>query len=257
MWHFDGPTGFPRADLKTVVPNGLVKLIIPYAGTLRSERESALLRLCPSAEIAVVGLQDRPVVIDSPGAVAVIGVELRADAAYRLLGIRLCELTNQVVLADDLEILTGARAGLRDRLEQAKTVPERVQAVEDFLLALLAAGRSPKPVVSWAVNLIAQRRGGIRVDELCRRLGYSRRYLDLCFEEQVGVGPKTLAAILRFQHAFRAIRAGAPGGALTHAALEPYADQSHFIREFRRFAGRAPMAYLRARNEFGDLFYGT
>lgn len=257
MWHFEGPNGFPRADMKTVVPNGMVKLIIPYRGTLRSEREGTLLRLCPGAEIAVVGLQDRPVVIDSPGPVAVMGIELCADAAYRLLGVRQRELTNGVVLGGDVDVLGRARAELRARLESAATVGQRVAAVEEFLFGLLAAGRATKPVVSQAVDLIRRSHGGLRVDDLCRRLGYSRRYLDLCFEEQVGVGPKTLAAIARFQHAFKAIRAGVRRAALPASALEQYADQSHFIREFRRFSGRAPTAYFSGRNEFGDLFYRT
>lgn len=257
MWHFEGPNGFPEADLKTVVPNALVKLIIPYQGTLRSERGHALLRNCPATEIAVVGLQDGPVIIDSPGPAAVIGVELRADAAYRLLGLRLSDLTNQVVLADDIGDLKRPRAGLRERLDAAETVADRVRAVEDFLLALLAVGRASKPVVSSAVHLIAQHHGGIRIEEVCRRLGYSRRHLASCFEEQVGVAPKTLAAIVRFQHAFKAIRADARRGAAPLGALDLYADQSHFIREFKRFSGRAPTAYLTARNEFGDLFYGT
>jgi AraC-like DNA-binding protein len=257
VWHFEGPDGFPVADLKTVVPNGLVKLIIPYHGTLRSERGDALLRNCPAAEIAVVGIQDRPVIIDSPGPVAVIGIELRADAAYRLLGLRLSDLTNHVVLADDIGDLKGARAGLREQLEAAETVADRVRAVEDFLLRLLAVGRTAKPVVSSAVHLLAQHHGAIRIEELCRRLGYSRRHLASCFEDQVGVAPKTLAAILRFQHAFRVFRADVRRGATPLRALDLYADQSHFIREFKRFSGRAPTAYLSARNEFGDLFYGT
>lgn len=75
---------------------------------------------------------------------------------------------------------------------------------------LLAVGRASKPVVSQAVHLITQHNGAIRIDELCRRLGYSRRYLGICLH---------------------------PG---VQALLGPCST-----------------AYLSARNEFGDLFYGA
>lgn len=104
----------------------------------------------------------------------------------------------------------SAHSDLRDRLDAADSVEDRVKAVEDSLLTLLAVGRASKPVVSQAVHLITQHNGAIRIDELCRRLGYSRRYLGICLH---------------------------PG---VQALLGPCST-----------------AYLSARNEFGDLFYGA
>ena len=65
------------------------------------------------------------------------------------------------------------------------------------------------------------------------------------------MSPKTLAAIFRFQRVFTERKGASP----PPSALELYFDQPHFIREFKRFAGRAPGAYARERNEFGELFY--
>lgn len=248
-WHFESPGGMPSADLKTVVPNGFMKLIIPYRGALECLRRGQLVRAFPTASIGLVGLQEEPVVIDGAGPLATIGVELHPSAAYRFFPTRLADLANGVYLAQD--VVDRFDPWLSERLASAPTLSRRVAIVEDLLLRLLQLGRGPSALVDWAVGEIRLRHGAVRVDELCKRLGYSRRHVDQRFAEQVGVSPKILAAIFRFQRVFTELKGASP----PPSALELYFDQPHFIREFKRFAGRAPGAYARERNEFGELFY--
>ena len=80
-------------------------------------------------------------------------------------------------------------------------------------------------------------------------MGYSQRYLAMKFDRFVGLGPKTLAEVVRFQNRFVALtRFGSAGGAADFD--EDYYDQSHFSREFKRFAGLHGPAYLRTTNQF-------
>jgi methylphosphotriester-DNA--protein-cysteine methyltransferase len=59
----------------------------------------------------------------------------------------------------------------------------------------------------------------------------------------VGVTPKRYASLARFERALQLARGAA---SLTHAALDAgYYDQSHFIRDFTRFAGGPPGQFLR------------
>ncbi|MEJ7664913.1 MAG: hypothetical protein WKG07_38055 [Hymenobacter sp.] len=71
------------------------------------------------------------------------------------------------------------------------------------VLASPGARRARPGGSEWLVPFVIaelQRPAGPRgVEDLARRAGYSRRYLARCFAAQVGVGPKTLASILRFQ----------------------------------------------------------
>ncbi len=61
------------------------------------------------------------------------------------------------------------------------------------------------------------------------------------FREELGVPPKALARILRFERAVGRLRAGDDLAAL---ALDAgYYDQAHFNRDFRAFAGATPTAY--------------
>lgn len=66
------------------------------------------------------------------------------------------------------------------------------------------------------------------------------RRLDRLFRAHLGVPPKTFARVVRFQRALQRIRQD-PGCTLAQVAVEcGYTDQSHFVREHRRFAGVVP-----------------
>jgi AraC-like DNA-binding protein len=78
----------------------------------------------------------------------------------------------------------------------------------------------------------------VRVAELASEIGCSRRHLTDGFREQVGVSPKLLARILRFQRAVALVGRG-PGWAEI-AARCGYYDQAHMVRDFQQFAGAAP-----------------
>ena len=88
---------------------------------------------------------------------------------------------------------------------------------------------------------------GARVDRRPRRrmVALTRRHLERLFLDAVGLSPKRLARIARFQRALRRARGAEPRrrGAVT-AAQCGYADQSHFIREFRQLAGCSPSEHL-------------
>ena len=61
------------------------------------------------------------------------------------------------------------------------------------------------------------------------------------FRREVGTTPKAFARLLRFRHAYDTlISAPTTTSLATLAADCGYADQPHFTREFRSFAGCTP-----------------
>jgi AraC-like DNA-binding protein len=74
-------------------------------------------------------------------------------------------------------------------------------------------------------------------------LGLGERALEKLFRNEVGVGPKEVLRRYRLQSAAeRLARPDAP--ACGDLALElGYADQAHFIKDFKAVVGRPPMAY--------------
>ena len=101
-------------------------------------------------------------------------------------------------------------------------------------------------------------RGGGRgdVDALARHVGLSARQLQRLFEREVGLRPKTLLRIARFQSFLgaAAARPGAKGAEL--AAAAGYADQAHLIRDFQAFAASSPQAWLARHSPFAGALAG-
>jgi len=180
----------------------------------------------------------RPVVTEHAGEQEGIQVDLEPLAARRLLGMPMSELAERCVPLDDL---VGEQ--LTDWVADAPEWPERFARVESALRRRLADSEPVRPEVAWAVNRLRGSAGRVRVEQLARELGWSRRHLAAQFRDAVGFTPKTMARVIRFEQTLERLRAGE---ALADVAYDAgYADQAHLNRDFRAFTGLAPTEYLR------------
>lgn len=158
--------------------------------------------------------------------------------AHLLLGHPMHELARRLVTLE--EAFASRGRALREELGANTTPAGRFAVLDRFFLALLDAPRTPKPSVAWALRELERSRGATPVGLLADRLGFSWRHLSAGFREQVGVTPKVLARILRFEHTRELADVD---GAVDWGYLAlrcGYYDQSHMIRDFRQFAGVTP-----------------
>jgi AraC-like DNA-binding protein len=72
------------------------------------------------------------------------------------------------------------------------------------------------------------------------------------FREAVGVSPKTLARIVRFQEVLR--RSPAESASADVALDCGYYDQAHLLRDFRDFAGVVPTLFRAAAGDLAQQF---
>ena len=197
----------------------------------------------------VSGLSDCYAVVDSFGSQRGVQIDLTPLGAFMLFGLPMRELTNRAVELGDVLGPDGAR--LPERLHGASGWPARFAILDELFVDRFARARPASPDVAWAWRRLREADGRVRVSELAEELRCSRRHLSTRFSEQVGLGPKTLARLLRFGRAARRLGAGPScherGGAagapsrLGEIALEcGYYDQAHLNRDFREFAGLAP-----------------
>ncbi len=97
-------------------------------------------------------------------------------------------------------------------------------------------------------------RGRRPVAEIARRAGWGRRQLERAFRSGVGVTPKTLSRVIRFQNLLRLAGRDAGASWADLAARCGYADQAHLAREFRELAGVTPASGQAASGELGRHF---
>ena len=71
-----------------------------------------------------------------------------------------------------------------------------------------------------------------------------RRHLTEQFRRSYGIGPKECARVIRFERARALLGSGRRPTLAEVAAACGYADQSHLTRDWKRFAGSTPSAWL-------------
>jgi AraC-like DNA-binding protein len=186
----------------------------------------------------VAGLTGAPVAVEHAGSAHCLQVDLRPRAARRLLGVPMHELTGRTVALDDV---LGAGAGeLVARIAEASGWPARFALVQRAVAARLADAPPLRPEVGWALGRITSRERPARVGDVAAELGWSHRRLIARFRDEVGMAPKLVARIARFERARRLMAAEPALGLASVAARCGYADQAHLSREVAELAATTP-----------------
>jgi AraC-like DNA-binding protein len=136
---------------------------------------------------------------------------------------------------------------IEEQLLETSRDEVRVQVVEQFLRERLRA-RAADPVVTNAVERIRRSGGSLRIDGLAREARLSQSALERRFRRAVGTSPKKFAGLVRLRNVVKLRRSCANLTEIAHAA--GYADQPHFIKDFKRFTGNAPEAFFRTTAAF-------
>lgn len=204
------------------------------------------------------GLHTRPAYITQPRVQSGVQLAVRPWALRPLFGVPAGALRGQALDARD--VLGEGVEDLRQRLAELTTWPERFAALAEHLRANLAAERpGPRPEVVEAWKWIARHRGTGSMSGLARHVHLGERRLSALFRAELGISPKAVSRLVRFEHArqriARAAREGAPLelAAVAHAC--GYYDHPHLVRDFGQYAGCSPSRWIA--QEFRNIQAGA
>ena len=215
-------------------PHARITLMLGLRGTLRVDGAPV-----PAAWVSGPGGDCSTVVM--PGEFSTVDVQLTPLGARAVLGWPLHELAGRLVPLDELLGPPGVR--LMAGLQQASGWRDRLDLVDRFLLGRLEQGPRPAPVVARAWAQLQATDGRVRIGELARELGCSRRLLEARFRDDVGLAPKAAARLLRFGAIQRAMCVD-PVRWADLAYEHGYSDQAHLNRDFRELTGSTPTSFL-------------
>lgn len=190
----------------------------------------------------VASLHDAPAFTEYVGHQHGVQMDLSPLAAHRLFGLPMHELTGRVV---DLEEVWGRPgAQLPEMLHGAPGWGARFDVLDRFIAGRLSEAPPPRSELSWAWGRLRRSGGSAPVGALAAELEWSPRRLVREFRTGLGMAPKSLARLLRFERVTRRLAGEAPAN-LGDIALEcGYYDQPHLNRDFRQFAGASPGEYI-------------
>jgi AraC-like DNA-binding protein len=190
----------------------------------------------------VAGLHDSFAVTRSPGHEAGLQVDFTALAARAILGLPMHLLSGRALEAE--EVLGSGVRLLSEQLRDAPGWPARFEAVDRFLLRRMAAFESSDPGVEWAYRRIVKSGGRSPIAGLAGSLGWDHRRLVDGFRDGVGLTPKTLARVVRFNRAVRMAERDTARSWAEISAAAGYYDQPHLVREFVSLSGCTPTALV-------------
>lgn len=242
LWSVDAAT---REFQEQVVPRRTVELIVNLGEPHDLRLEDG--RTVQHRRAWVSGLQTGCLHVHSRSAPRLIAASLRPAYAGRVVGARADELAEAV-----REWESPHLNALRERLLDTTGTAARFRRFEHYLRTRLAAPRPFDPAFAWAAEALADGAGTVRVGEINRQLGLSRKQFIQRFRQQVGLAPKRFAQVLRFDRVIAGIRMQRKVRWTEVAHQCGYYDQAHFNRDFRRFTGCTPGEFLGARDPSGQ-----
>ena len=241
----------PAAALAGVVSSVWIQQVAPDAEpyTHRNIPNGGVELVCSVGAVPrVVGPLTGPLVeVLAPGT-TVVGVRFHPGAAASALGLPASELVDLTLATD--EVWGSSAIALGELVDAAASPQEALGAVQRQIAGRLMDAAAPDPLVAEAVRQLMPWRAD-DVGSVTTSLYVSERQLRRRLHAAVGIGPKTLQRMLRFQ-GFLALaqlaiaqgRAPTDEGLALLAAEAGYADQPHLNRECLRLTGASPRAFL-------------
>jgi AraC-like DNA-binding protein len=224
---------YERVDQPVVrreVPGGRIVLVISFGPPLEVDGSSY--------GSFVAGLHETAAITEHAGVSHGVQAYLTPLGAERLFRMPMGELANR---GADLADLLDDADELAERLYETPGWPARLALLDAYIERRVAEAPPAPREIEWSWQRLLGSGGAVPVAELAEEVGWSRRHLAARFREHVGLPPKALARILRFERAAERLRGGA---GLADAALDSgYYDQAHFNRDFKAFAGVTPTQY--------------
>lgn len=182
-------------------------------------------------------------------------IEIVMEGSYKMIVLQVYPFVAQALFAVDTKKLNDECYDLHQvkaaPVEQALSLL-RVKTDTDYQVKILLgfvktlADKMITPdmkKVSEAIHGIIESKGLITVTSLCETMKLNERTLQRHFVKYVGVSPKKFAKIIQFQSSLNQLSDRIHAN-LTEIVYESgYADQSHFIRNFKTFTGKKPSSF--------------
>lgn len=165
-------------------------------------------------------------------AVATFSIRFYAWSAYAFAGDSLRSTLNGYFKADAL--FEWLDRMIRPKLLELRTLEEKAAFAEELLRGRLS-DRKENRIVDNAVSCILDNRGSLEVSDLAKELFVSTRQLERLFHEYIGITPKKLSNLIRYQFLWRDIVCEPNFNLLNAVHKYGYTDQSHLLREFKKY----------------------
>lgn len=176
------------------------------------------------------------------GNFSLIGIRFYPNALRSIYRFDTRELTDSCV---DLNLLSKTdEVYLSENLASSTSTSDKLNLLSQYLFSLIRKNNSRvDSITKFALSQIINSNGCMPMKDIQEKLKLSERSLERKFNQHVGISPKLYARVCRFQAALNQLKSNQYSKLSDIAFDNGFADQSHFIRTFKEFAGCSPFEF--------------
>jgi AraC-like DNA-binding protein len=148
-------------------------------------------------------------------------------------------------LNEDCYDLTLVEAAIAQLLENEDNPERQVSIITEFLSHKIMAVTDQDDLIKESINLILASNGTLSIKAITEKLHVSERSLQRLFKSETGISPKRFCKIIQFQASLAQLYNDNYLKLGQIAYEKGFADQSHFIRVFRKYTGHSPSSFTK------------
>ncbi len=224
----------PTPTIQKIIPDGYSEIIIHYGDHYLINIENAWQR---QSRHLFSNQISKYFFLQNSGRSGMIGFKLFPTSFFELFGMSVAEFTDRVVPLE--EILKSGHLPKLSADFKKQSLDFKIASLEDWLKEFHP---SYQPLVRSVTQKILDRNGMLNLEQTAEEHSISLRQVERLFKKVVGISPKFFSRIIRFNHLFKVIESGDESW-VKIALQSGFFDQSHFIKNFKEFAGEEPSRY--------------
>jgi AraC-like DNA-binding protein len=245
FWSFDTKEPGTENIVFRILADGLPGLLFQHYGGTSSLKDLDGSKLPTSF---VYGQATTSFTNFSQGQLSVTGVSLKPESLPWLFRTDATEFTNKLFSLNELAVYN-----VNDRLLNALNLEERIDIISAFLLSNTNLKTDTDAVVADSISRMNRSATPLRLSSLHRYYQISERHFERKFKSSVGIRPLQYLRILKFQKAICQMQVLSPQKLSAIGYDLEYADQSHFIRDFKEFSGFSPEEFRQQNLKYTDF----
>ena len=130
------------------------------------------------------------------------------------------------------------------QLQNCNSTEGQLEILDQFILDLIKhTAKNTDKIVTMALNTIISAKGKIPIKHLRKQLYLSERTFERRFSKEIGITPKQFARIIQFSFSKNQLSESDYENLTALSYDTGFADQSHFIRTFKKYTGKTPKEY--------------
>jgi len=172
------------------------------------------------------------------GMISTFGIRFYFWAVHLFVENELHDVSN--VTIDVEQYFPNFKKSLENTFIYHPRIENRIPHVEHYLLNKLHYRLRENKDVLNAVSCILKAKGVISIPKVCDYVCISQRQLERVFSKYIGMAPKKVIDLVRYQNVWRDVFLGETSDLRDIVYDYGYSDQPHLLKDFKKHHGMTP-----------------